>query len=126
LKRSQSDVAGLAEKYDDWFEKLYKRMGKHENRVTELSSEHEQSKAFKKQRIETIEKEQKKLHELVHGQIWVKVKALEGGNKDLMAPISQKIVALEQEIELLRGPIMTEGRNLIAENQTMQREIHRM
>lgn len=94
--------------------------------MTELSSEHEQSKAYKKQRIETIEKEQKKLHALVHGQIWVKVKALEGGNKEFFAPLSQKIEALEQEIELLRGPIMIEGRNLIAENQTLQREIVRM
>jgi len=51
-------VAGLAEKYDKAFDLLFKRMGKHENRVTELSVEHEQSKAFKKQRLEKIEKDQ--------------------------------------------------------------------
>ena len=44
----------------------------------------------------------------------------------MMTPIIQKVAALDQEIEVLRGPIMTEGRNLIAENQVMQREIKRM
>ena len=101
-------------------------MGKHENRVTELSTEHEQSKAFKKKRLETLEKDQKTMHDLVYGQIWVKIKSLEGGSKDFLAPFSQRITSLEQELELLRGPIMTEGRNLIAENQVMQREIQRM
>jgi hypothetical protein len=63
-----------------------------------------------------MEKEQKKLYDLVYGQIWVKVKSLESGNKDFMNPYLQRIAALESELELLRGPIMTEGRNLIAEN----------
>lgn len=52
MKRSQADVAGLAEKYDKYFDQMFKRIGKHENRVTELSSEHEQSKAYKKLKVE--------------------------------------------------------------------------
>ena len=38
----------------------------------------EQAKAFKKRKVEMLEKEQLKIHEIITGKLWVKIQNLEG------------------------------------------------
>lgn len=63
---------------------------------------------------------------MVYKQIWTKIKALQSDGKEWLQPLNKKIADLEQEIDLIREPIMLEGRNLIQQNQAMHREIQRM
>ena len=58
-------------------DQLFTRIAKNENHVIELSSEYEQTRAFKKQKLERFEKEQSRLNSVVHGQLWVRQQNLE-------------------------------------------------
>jgi hypothetical protein len=61
LKKSSQNVLQLQEKYDEKFDKMSKRMGLHEHQVTELQVAHEQNAAYKRKKIEKLEKELLKL-----------------------------------------------------------------
>ena len=72
-KRSEEGVIAASSKFNEALEKLQRRIAMNENNVLELSSSHQQVKAFKRSKVESIEKELFKLNDLVTGKIWTKV-----------------------------------------------------
>ena len=126
IKKSSQGVVSLQERYDGLLEKFSKRMGLHEHQVTELQVAHEQGIEYKKKKVEKIEKELMKLSDQVGREMFIRIRNLENDNKQCLVPIRQRIQALSRDLEVLREPIITEGKNMKAQNEGMLREMKRL
>lgn len=73
----------------------------------------EQAKAFKKRKVEMLEKEQLKIHEIITGKLWVKIQNLEGDQKCELINFKSKVDKLEKELHSLREPLLKEGKTLL-------------
>ena len=126
MRKSEECVQTLSEKLQISIDQLYKRVGRNENQVVELIVTTEQAKAFKKRKVEMLEKEQLKIHEIITGKLWVKIQNLEGDQRCELINFKSKVDKLEKDLQSLREPLLKEGKTLLQQNEAYAREMSRM